>query len=240
MKRILLLAFLISSALASLAQAAVTGKDAAAIADFTATQCNDGTTSLSYTTTTGADLLVVVVAQETLLDNPIDSVTFNSLALTKHTSIATPGIFVSIWYRIAPSIGTYNVVADANTSVPCIIAARSYSGAHQTTPFGAAVTSSGTATSCSVEITDTAVGEIIVFGVTDYNGGTITPGGAATELVEDQTVTPMYTTYNEASGAGSPVTVSASWASSVYFGCAAASVQAAPSAADNFFRRRVQ
>jgi hypothetical protein len=80
----------------------------------------------------------------------------------------------SLWYRVAPIEGAANVIADWVCSGGDYgAAAYSYTGVHQTTPFGTPNSNTGNSGTASV-IVDSATGELVIDGML-YNFNDATP-----------------------------------------------------------------
>jgi hypothetical protein len=99
-----------------------------------------GVVTFSATVNSGSDRLLVVAAQAR--DDSVAGVTFGGVALTNAVSRSSAdGLYASVWYLIAPSVSTANVVITANTAAPTYLA-------------GTAVSLFGVAQSSLVDDTD--------------------------------------------------------------------------------------
>jgi len=139
-----------------------------------ASEGNTGSTavgSLTVPHTVGAigtnRILVVGVNIFSFLD-PVPTVSTMTYAGQSMTFLATaidPGIPARIrsemWYITAPATGTNNIVITFSANVVAVAGGMSYTGVHQTTPFGIAAAVGGNGTAPSV-IVSSAAGELVV------------------------------------------------------------------------------
>ena len=154
------------------------------------------TQTLSFTTGSQSNRLMVVVANMSL-GNSVSTLAYNGSSLTKITSLNTPnvhgtgGAHIEMWYMKAPSSGTHNLVATlsgANGS----IGVTTYYNVDQTTPLGTAATNSGTtsgAGSSSVSTSTANSTQVVVDGIVVDDGNPYigAPGSGQTQqwLVQD-------------------------------------------------------
>jgi len=105
---------------------------------------NDGQASITLAhTVSGSDRLLVVKTHAEDNANPshlpVTGITYNGVALTKilhKEDTAAENDRTEIWYLIAPSTGTNNVVINFTDAVDgCVVAAESYTGVSQTSPL---------------------------------------------------------------------------------------------------------
>jgi hypothetical protein len=135
--------------------------------------------TFSYTVPTGSYriLIVLAVADEDSSCDPVApaTVTYGGLALTKlDEATNSTKEHASLWYRVAPIEGAANVIADWVCSGGDYgAAAYSYTGVHQTTPFGTPNSNTGNSGTASV-IVDSATGELVIDGML-YNFNDATP-----------------------------------------------------------------
>lgn len=93
----------------------------------------------------------------------ISTITHNgdALSLITGAAIDTGSRVSEIWYRLAPATSG-NVVVTMDQSTGALIAGiNSFTGVHQTTPFGTAATASGSSTAPSVTVTATSDGMVM-------------------------------------------------------------------------------
>ena len=107
------------------------------------------TASFSHTIGGGSDrILLYSFSSETAAKGDVTNVTYNGVALTYSTyTVAAGEARVEFWYMLEaalPAAGTYTVAATiAGTGTTFAHGASSWTGVHQTTPFGTIVTNSG-------------------------------------------------------------------------------------------------
>lgn len=147
-------------------------------------------TTVSFTHDSGASgtnciiIVGVVERDESGLDD-ITSATFNGDPLTKKSFLwASGNINASILYRLAPFRGSGTVTVNRSGTDAIVAGAQTYCGVDQSTPFGTAVTTSGSAASSSVNATS-ATGELVL-DVIGQSGGasSMTVGGGQTQLFQ--------------------------------------------------------
>jgi len=84
-------------------------------------------------------LLIVFIGTRTSLDVPT-GVTYNGVAMAfgarYHHNYGGPQVQIDMWYLMAPDSGTNNIVITKNNPWSPMICAISFSGVHQTVPFG--------------------------------------------------------------------------------------------------------
>lgn len=115
-------------------------------------------TSLTFSlTVTGSNTAIAVSAWTFPNGDVITGVTYNAEALTKKgTKSSDAGGFQNVWGAAGADTGTHNVVVSASPSSQLFVAAASYTGVDQTTPFPAtAVTGGSSADTFSASITTT-------------------------------------------------------------------------------------
>lgn len=123
---------------------------------------NTGNT-FSFTTGSGSDRLLVVLAQSTCASclNSVSSATFNSVALTKksgsvRTGTSNTNVHTEVWYLVNPTAATTaNIVISYTSSNANAYGAIQYSGVDQTTIFGALTATSSATSPLSVTLTTT-------------------------------------------------------------------------------------
>lgn len=153
--------------------------------------------SFSHTVNAGSNRLLIVSVG--LWDNgdSVASVTYNSVSLTKaiDTDVFTTWK-PSVWYLVAPDIGTYTVVVNFSGGDSAVLGAvagaTTFTGIHQTTPLrGSTATGNlnySTIQNPYVDIPN-CVANDLVYGVCIRNGSDLTPAD-----------TSDWTQYNSADG----------------------------------------
>jgi hypothetical protein len=123
----------------------------------------------------------------------ISGVTYDSNAMTMLAQANNAGVAVSqIWYLLAPASGTKTIaITTAGTARKISAGSRTYSGVHQTTSWGTAVTATGASTTPSVTISS-ASGELVIDHAMGAGTDTFTVGSGQTER------------YNVVTGGGGP------------------------------------
>jgi hypothetical protein len=123
-------------------------------------------TTLTFAhTVSGSDRVLLVAVQwySTQAVRSVSSVTYNGTAMTLVSSSQIDNganRFLALYYLIAPSTGTNNVVITLSGTDDLFFGGSvSFTGADQTSPLGTAVTNSGSSTTPSVTLSS-AAGEI--------------------------------------------------------------------------------
>ncbi|MBN1393176.1 MAG: hypothetical protein JW947_10290, partial [Sedimentisphaerales bacterium] len=150
--------------------------------------------TFSHTVAAGNDRLLVV---SVMVRGNItaSSVTYGGTALTRAVSqtSSSSGTTTEIWYIVAPTVGTANVVVTFSASAnPSAIAAINVTGADQSSPIGATGKNTATTgTSITMNITTLNDTSLILGAATAYGGNTdpFTPGANITELWDNATGT---------------------------------------------------
>jgi len=112
------------------------------------------------------------------------SVTYGGAALTLIGVQNAPGTNnrTEMWYRIAPTAGTANVVVNMSASKEIVGVSVSYAGVNQSTPLGTHVCASNTSTAASVAVSS-AAGQLVVDAVTaNGDANSLTAGASQTQL----------------------------------------------------------
>lgn len=143
--------------------------------------------SLTYAhTVSGSDRVLYVLfwAFDSVSVSAPSGVTYAGVSMTKIAE-QVYGVAsrqnMSVWRLIAPATGTNNVVVTcAATQAELNGTALSYTGVHQTTPEGTAVTAASSTGTATVSVTSVASGEVVVGGVGVFNR-TLTVGSGQTQ-----------------------------------------------------------
>lgn len=134
-------------------------------------------------TCAGSDRLLLVGIAHYDSSDPVDSVTYNGVALTAVPSGSTTNgqYWIDLYYLIAPDAGTYNIVVTVAGNVFDFGAgATSLTGVHQTVPLGTAATATGTSTTPSVTVSS-AADELVFDSLVIIHSGTLTVGAGQTQ-----------------------------------------------------------
>ena len=102
--------------------------------------------TFSHTVNSGSDsiLIVEVADRHGGAGDPVASVTYGGQSLTLIGSADLPNTeSAEIWYLLAPTVGTANVVVTLTGSCHFVAGATDYFGVNQTTPLGTLVTGDG-------------------------------------------------------------------------------------------------
>ena len=135
---------------------------------------NANSQTLSYGVPAGSsEMLVVTVNQQNT--GTVSGITYGGVALTQLNTIASSGNRLDVWYLLAPTVGTANIIVSFSGNTSATVQAYTMMGVNQTTPFGtpAYTTTNGT----SVSLTpSTSVGQTVL----DFLGLGSTSSGATT------------------------------------------------------------
>lgn len=100
-------------------------------------------------TVVNANVLTVRTATSDGVDS-VQSMTYNSVSLTKEAGLATSSKEVTLWYLINPDVGTYNIFVDlaagANNQDDGLVISHGYSGVDTTDVFDTTQTGEGNGT----------------------------------------------------------------------------------------------
>ncbi len=148
-----------------------------------AATASGGASSLtfSHTVNSGSNsiLVVEVASSHGGASDPVSSVTYGSQTLTLAGSASLPNSETTdIWYLLAPTVGTANVVVTLTGSCHFVAGATDYFGVSQTTPWGTLVTATGSASSTPSVSVASAAGQLVIDSIVDQgDAGSITPSG---------------------------------------------------------------
>jgi len=159
----------------------------------TATVATGAATALitfSHTVPSGSDrLLVVGVSFDNDNSETVTGITYNGLALTKAGSVNnSDDARAEIWYRVAPSVTTANVVVSLSGTLSSnrgiVVGALNLTGVHQTTPVGTFQSTTGGGNSASLSVTSSVAGDLVVAvyaAEQDSDSGACAQGAGQTE-----------------------------------------------------------
>lgn len=185
--------------------------DAVTVDDVTA----NGAFTISHTTSGSNRIIVVDVAQRSAFSGAgVSGVTYNGVALTEVSG--SPVQATGTWARscryflIAPDTGTHDVVVTIIGSPQDTVATvRTYTGVHQTVPFGTHATADGSSGTPSVNVSS-ASGELVIDTLAFRSSPTV--DGSQTQRSNRAGNGPeIYGATSEEAGAG---TVTMSWTGS--------------------------
>lgn len=150
--------------------------------DAVSTASGSGTGPFSWShTCSGSDRLLFVAVSHYHVSSTVSGVTYNSVAMTAVPSGSTNNgqFFVTLYYLIAPASGSNTVSVSTSAVYDIGVAAISFTGGHQTTPIGTAVTATGSSTTPSV-VASSAADEIVLDALTIVHSGTLSVGADQT------------------------------------------------------------
>ena len=115
------------------------------------------------------------------------SVTYNGASLTFAGASTNGTVRSELWYLVAPTSGTHNVVVTAPNADVVTATSMSFTGVNQATPLGSTVSAIGTGTTPSVASTS-AIGEPL-YDVVGAVGTTAPTVAGATQTVRQTNTT---------------------------------------------------
>jgi hypothetical protein len=141
--------------------------------------------TFSYTVAAGSDRLLFVVVGHggnPIANCSITSVTYNGDSLTEAWDVDDANWTRNEgWYMVAPDVGTANIVVDIDNSFNCFqqaIGATTFTGVNQVTPIDTPNTNSSSANNTPSVTISSAVGDVVIAGVSTDSEGGITEGGS--------------------------------------------------------------
>jgi outer membrane lipoprotein-sorting protein len=140
--------------------------------------------TFSHTVASGADRILVVSVAISDNNTSINSVTYGGQALTfleSEVQSGGGGVKTELWYLVAPTQGTANVVVQTASAETIVAGATTFYGVDQVQPFGSPATAAGTGNSISGTISS-AAGELVIGTVAVHDRPTITNGPGQTGL----------------------------------------------------------
>jgi hypothetical protein len=112
-----------------------------------------GSLTFAHTVSNNFDrILVVRTSARSQSGQTITGVTFNGVAMFRHSFIATSPPRAELWVLAAPSVGTFNVVVTLSANDNIVADANSYHGVDQLTPVGNAFTASDNSAAPGVNV----------------------------------------------------------------------------------------
>ena len=137
----------------------------------------------SYIQAAGSDLLLVVMVGTEDGGATHDTVTFDTVGLTKKTDLNAQGRRTTIWTLVNPNVTTANIVVTLSGAADVGMIATSWQDVHQTTPVTDAQTASGLSTSPSVTVAS-ASGELVLNAVNNGDDGGDPTADTGTEIAD--------------------------------------------------------
>ncbi|WP_298622295.1 DUF4347 domain-containing protein, partial [uncultured Zoogloea sp.] len=190
----------------------VTNVDEQIHVDASSSAITAGATSLTWshtTSTTTHGILIVTVAVRK--DVPVTSVTYGGTALTHVGSQVDPSgkVRAEMWYLLAPSGGTENVVVSLSGSANATAGATSFYNVSQNNPFGSVTAGSGSGDPSLTLVS--AVGELVVDSVADRDVDSQVVGPGQSELWTDKVGSGSNDSWGGSSAEAGAASVTMSW-----------------------------
>src|SRR5262249_26975784 len=121
----------------------------------------------------------------------VSSVTYNGVNLTLSGRADNTGqVDSEIWYLLAPTVGTANVVVTLSASRPFVAGATDYFGVNQSTPLGTFASATGNSTTASATGSPAAGNLVIDSVVCAGDASTLVVGAGQAPQWEASTKTP--------------------------------------------------
>jgi hypothetical protein len=152
-----------------------------------------GGTSATWSHTCTGSNRVLVVSVAILGDSSVtvSGVTYNGVAMTSRYQgdLSTSGVYAknSVWTLVAPATGANNIVATysgTNTGYAGC-GAVSFTGVNQTTPIRTVYSAGPGGTTATLTATDSVSGDIVIAGVSAYDGGTTLAADQTSRVLTD-------------------------------------------------------
>lgn len=151
--------------------------------DATSNASGFGTGPFTFShTTSGANRVMIVGVSYYHPSGTISAVTYNAVAATliPLASVDTGDYHARLYYLIAPDTGSNTVSVSVNANLYAIgIGVTTVTGAHQTTPYGTAVTAIGNDTTPTVDVL-AASDELAIDTLCIIHSGTLSVGSGQT------------------------------------------------------------
>lgn len=140
---------------------------------------------LSFTVASGSNrLLIVHVSNHGNVGPPtVDSVSYGAQSMTKIRDVVNGQQRTTMWYLVAPTVGTATISAQVSGGSDWVIGATCLTGVDQSSPIGATASGTGNSASPSTNITTLTANSWIVDSVawSGVSGGAPSPGSAQIE-----------------------------------------------------------
>lgn len=158
-----------------------------AIATTTGQSNSASTLTFSHTVSSGYNrLLMVGISTGATSSNgtnaaTVNSVTYGGVALTLVGSVNAGGNVRTFMYALVnPTVGAANVVVTTSATTPVVAGATSFSGVHQTTPYGTFYSNSTTSNASSASVTGiSSAADELVYDVIAVDVDNSAPGALA-------------------------------------------------------------
>ena len=153
-----------------------------------------GSTTVTYSYTVPvATNTILVIGIATSTADPPSAITYNTVAMTRLAGDTSGNNGTAIWYLVNPSSGanTVSMTISGDSDGTKRIVTATFSGVHQTTPFGTPATNSGLAGTASTVSVSSASGEVVVDLVHGLGGVTSLTKDASQTLIQAITRTGM-------------------------------------------------
>jgi hypothetical protein len=150
--------------------------------------------TVSHTVSSGANRVLVVTPQIFQGGLTVTGVTYGGTALTKVVDNTADAYYYrsSIWYMVAPPVGTADVVVTVDGAAEgAVVGAMSFTGVHQGTPFGQSNHGGGAASPGELTISS-ASDQLVVSSIGIY-------GGSGTPLADEASQDNRYNVYCDVS-----------------------------------------
>lgn len=188
---------------------------AAIAVDATSSTSGASVSSLTFSHTVGSGAERMLIVGVALRKNGpvVSSVTYGGVGLTLIASQLDGGADhrAELWYLLAPTSGTANIVVTLSATVDATAGAISFAGVNQTAPLGSVAGSQGTDQTPSVTIVS-AVGEVVA-DVMSANGdsGAVAVGANQTQQWNQNTGTSDANEFGAQSTEAGAASVTMSW-----------------------------
>jgi hypothetical protein len=187
------------------------------------------TKTFAFTVSSASDRYLIVGISQGSFEPDVTGVTWNGTSMTligDSTVTADNNCRAYLYGLVAPAATTANIVVTLGGSgnERTQIAAAVYSGVHQTTPIGTAVTALVVGGNPTVNVSS-AAGELVVDACSVTSDVTLAAGGGQTQRVATTTGNDVELGMSEEAGAG---TVTMSWTGSTGFDAAIVAVPLKP------------
>ena len=141
--------------------------------------------SWSHTVAAGANRILVVSVGVNGDSTNISGVTYGGQALTRLGTASKGGgggVKNELWYLVAPTVGTANVVVTTGASVSIVAGATTYYGVDQATPYGPAYAVGDSGNTITGPTVTSTVGELVVDSVVIRDRSILTAGAGQTAM----------------------------------------------------------
>lgn len=110
--------------------------------------------TFAHTVTNQNDrVLIVKVSTRNSAGQTVTGVTYNGVAMFRHAFLSFNNMRAELWYLVAPSVGTFNVVVTFSANTNSVCGTNSFFGVDQITPIGNAFSASANSNAPGVNVT---------------------------------------------------------------------------------------